>query len=541
MKTSRLTILLLSGILASCGVHREEVSRPRIVVGIVVDQMRWDYLYRYYEHYGHSGFKRLMRDGYNCQQTMINYLPAYTAPGHTCVYTGSVPSLHGIAGNEWMDRNTGEMVYCTDDATVKLTEDGRPMSPANLLVTTVTDELRLATNFESRVYGVAIKDRASILPAGHLANAAYWYNEQTGHFVSSSYYSNPTPAWLQSFNNRNVTDSLLGNGWYLLHNEETYTESTADSTPYEGAFPWEKEPVFPHRYDTVTGPRRNAIVKTTPAGNTLSIMMAKECIEGESLGKGAATDFLTLSLSATDYVGHRFAPNSMEAEDTYLRLDRDIADFLFYLDKRYGRNGYLVFLTADHGGAHNAQFLIDHNVPAGMEPAGTISGINEYLQQLFGLENIVTFTDNYQVCLDEALIARSGKDRAVIRQTIINWLEQQPAVAYTLDMENLWSNTVPEPIKTMAVNGYHKNRSGSIQIIPAAGWYGGNGHKTGTTHGTWNPYDTHIPLIWFGWNIKRGESNEQVHMTDIAPTLASLLHIQMPNGCIGKPINVALH
>lgn len=537
MKKLSFGILALTTMIAACNVGNEPVSRPKMVVGIVIDQMRWDYLYRYYERYGHSGFRRLLQDGYTCSNTTINYLPTYTAPGHACIYTGSVPAIHGIAGNDWVDKN-GNRMYCVQDTTVTTTEPSKdgPMSPANLLTTTVTDELRLATNKLSRVYGVSLKDRGSILPAGHMANGAYWYNDLTGNFISSSYYPNANPNWLKRFNERKVADSLVALGWYTLFAGDTYIQSDADSAACEGTLTGEKSPVFPHIFDTLTGPRRYGVIKSIPAGNTISMMMAKACIEGEQLGKGQYTDFLALSLSATDYVGHRFAPNSVEIEDTYLRLDRDIADLLLYLDKQYGKDGYLVFLTADHGAAHNANYLTDRHIPAGSEQGSVKQELNAWLKQVYGIDNLVTFTDNYQICFDESLIAKTGKDREGIRANTMSWLQAQPQVAYAIDLENIWRNTVPEPIKTMAVNGYNSQRSGGIQVILHPGWYNSNGHTTGTTHGTWNPYDTHIPLIWYGWNIKHGESDAPVYMTDIAPTVASLLHIQMPNGCVGKPI-----
>jgi predicted AlkP superfamily pyrophosphatase or phosphodiesterase len=543
---SLVVFLLFTAVIAftvSCNNSHKEVARPKLVIGIVVDQMRWDYLYRFYGRYSKDGFRRLLSKGYECRQTSINYLPSYTAPGHACIYTGSVPSIHGIAGNDWYDAATGVSHYCVDDTSVKATGDkveGYSMSPANLLTTTITDELRLATNFRSRVYGVSLKDRGSILPAGHLANAAYWYNDKTGNFISSTYYKNPNPQWLQTFNKRRVGDSLVQLGWDLLYKPESYINSTADASPYEGPFKWETTPTFPRRFDTLTPKTRNTVLKSIPAGNTYSIMMAKACIEGEKLGKSGATDFLTLSLSSTDYIGHRFAPNSVEIEDTYLRLDKDIADLLQYLDKKYGKNNYLLFLTADHGAAHNPQFLTDNNVPAGASSTDMTVEINSYLSSIYGLDSIVTFTDNYQICLNESLFTRYTLSRPDVRSTIMKWLKASPEVAYVIDLENQQLAHVPEPIRSMVINGYHVNRSGGIQIILRPGWFNGQGHTTGTTHGTWNPYDAHIPLLWYGWHVPHGATSMSVNMTDIAPTLADMLHLQMPNGCIGKPIQPLL-
>ncbi len=245
-------MLFLSVLVAqSCKKYAKDVERPRIVVGIVVDQMRWDYLYRYYNLYGEDGFKRLLKGGYNCQNTMISYLPSFTAPGHSGIYTGSVPAISGIAANNWIEQETGKPTYCVDDPTVHLEGDkanAPSMSPKNLLVTTITDELKLATNQKSKVYGVAVKDRGSILPAGHLANAAYWYDDRTGNFTTSSYYPNRNPKWLQQFNSHRSGDSMVKEGWNLLRDASVYDQSTTDGVVYEKAFKGEKAPTFPHDF-----------------------------------------------------------------------------------------------------------------------------------------------------------------------------------------------------------------------------------------------------------------------------------------------------
>jgi len=599
MKRITLLIVLIIACFSSCRKKHhpntvQTVTRPKIVIGIVIDQMRWDYLYRFYNMYGNEGFRRLMREGYNCQNTMLNYLPSFTGPGHTCIYTGSVPSIHGIAGNNWIDNKTGANVYCVDDKTVHLVSDptkAPSMSPANLMTTTITDELRLATNQKSRVYGVALKDRGSILPAGHLANAAYWYNDKTGTFTTSSYYPNQNPKWLQVFNKSRIGDSLVKRNWKLLYTPEYYSLSTTDANNYEQKFKNEAAPVFlpvkngsrtdfQRRFDTLPEADRNSVIKSIPAGNTFSIMMAKACMEGENLGFGDETDFMALSLSSTDYAGHQFGPNSIEVEDMYLHLDKDIAAFLKYLDLRYGQGNYLFFLTADHGGAHNATYLSDLDIPSGVENQNFMANINGALKAQFGRDSIVIGLDNYQVSLNESMFSnaapakpadetpaqfktvkvKTGRgrharikevqvriealkapvaaklDRDRVKQAIMQWLATRPEVAYTMDMENPGNTLIPEPIREMVVNGYYRPRSGVIQIILNPGWYDNGGRTTGTTHGTWNPYDTHIPLLWYGWHIPAGETHEVVNMTDISATLAALLHIQMPNGCIGKPI-----
>lgn len=537
MKKS-LFISLLSLSAFSMAAQTMPLNRPKLVIGLVFDQMRWDYLYRYYDRFGKGGFRRLMDKGFRCQNTFINYLPAYTAPGHSCIYTGSVPAIHGIAANDWLDIATNHYTYCTDDPTVKSiggSAKAGMMSPRNLLTSTITDELRLATNMRSRVYGIALKDRSCILPAGHLANGAYWFDDSTGNFITSSYYGNALPQWVNSFNNRHIADSLIKLPWQLTHPINTYTQSLPDDNSYEGPFPGEKAPVFPHHF-TVDEKKGYNILRYAPAGNTLTLMMAQACIEAEGMGQRGNTDFLCLSFSATDYAGHRFAPNSVEMEDMFIKMDRELAAFLKYLDKTIGKNSYTLFLTADHGGAHNYRYMQDMKIPAGtFDYDALLPLLNKHLEKLYGQDSLARMMVNYQVYLNEKTITTAGLSHEDISNAATTWLQQQPGVAYAVDMNEIAETTLPEPIKTMCINGYNRRRSGSIQIILDPAYYEGH-HKTGTTHGTWNPYDTHIPLLWYGHAINKGRTYRTTHMTDISATLAALLHIQMPNGCVGNVI-----
>lgn len=533
---------LLIPILFVCGTQHlfaqpqsSKPERPKLVVGIVVDQMRWDYLYRFRHRYTKGGFLRLVAEGFNCQNTTINYLPSYTAPGHTCIYTGSVPAFHGIVANDWVDNRTGKEWYCTEDTTVRSIGGGIAglMSPKNLLASTITDELRLATNFRSRTFGVSIKDRGSILPAGHAANGAYWYDGETGNFITSSFYMEQLPQWAKDFNARNLNDSLMKQDWNTLYPLNTYTESTADDNPYEGVTKGETKPAFPHQTSLA---KDKGAIRSTPYGNTITRLMAQACIAGEQLGQRNETDFLAVSFSSTDYVGHQYAPNSMEIEDTYLRFDKDLELLLNDLDAKVGKGNYLVFLTADHGGAHNASFLRDHRIPARSVTIGKITReLNLFLQQQYGDSSLVNSLMNYQVYMNERAIKAHHLDREQVRSEIMSWFRVQDGITQVLDLEHPEKSIVPEPLKSMVTNGYYPNRCGSIQIIMDPGWYSGAAN-TGTTHGSWNPYDVHIPLLWYGWGIKKGETFRNTHMTDIAATLAALLHIQAPNACVGEVI-----
>ena len=516
--------------------------RPKLVVGIVVDQMRWDYLYRYANRYGSGGFNRMLREGFTCENTQIPYVPTVTAAGHTSIYTGSVPSVHGIAGNDFIIQATGKTLYCTEDNTVQgvgVKGSAGQMSPRNLLSTTITDELKLATNFRSKVIGIAMKDRGGILPAGHTANAAYWYDDSEGNWVTSTYYMQQLPNWVQDFNQLKLAEKYIKQDWNTLYPINTYSQSTADETPYEGKLRGEDKPIFPHLTSKMLNGNFNAL-RLSPYGNTLTLDFAKAAIKNERLGQGKETDFLAVSLSSTDYIGHQFGVNAVETEDTYLRLDKDLESFFNTLDQTIGKGQYTVFLSADHGAAHNPQFLKDQKIPADLWNGGSIlKGLNEKLSQQFKQEKLVLGFNNYQVNFNYFLINQSNIDINQLKDAAINFLNNQEGVAYAIDMDKASIASVPDAIKSKIINGYNRQRSGAIQILLNPGLFQGSS-KTGTTHGTWNPYDTHIPLVFMGWGIKQGSTNRLTSMADIAPTLAALLHIQEPNGNIGLPIEEVL-
>jgi len=513
-------------------------GRPKLVVGIVVDQMRWDYLYRYFDRYSADGFRRMLGEGFTCENTMINYLPSFTAVGHSTVFTGSVPALDGIAGNEWIEQLSGKLVYCTDDSTVKTvgaTNASGWMSPRNLLVSTVTDELRMASNFQSKVVGVSLKDRASILPAGHSANAAFWFDDSTGNFVTSTYYMKELPGWVDAFNKTRPVEKLIQDGWTTLYPIGTYKNSDEDNQVYEGKYPGETSSTFPHHIDEAYKKSRG-VFRPTPFGNTLTLAFARQAVEGYQMGVGTATDFLTINCASTDYVGHMFGPNSIEVEDTYLRLDRDLGEFFKFLDARVGKGQYTVFLTADHGAAHAISYSQQHEIPADFWSARPlVDSLNRLLASRFGAEKLIRSGMNYQLNFDLGKIDAQHLDFDAIKKFCVEYAQRQPGIAYAVDVDRIGQAPVPEPLKSMIVNGYNFRRSGSVQLVLVPGWFDAYG-KTGTTHGTWNPYDTHIPLVFFGWGVKHGYTNAVVHMTDIAPTVAAMLHIQMPNGAVGVPI-----
>ena len=515
-----------------------QIERPKLVVGLVVDQMRWDYLYRYYEKYQNDGFKRLLKEGYSFNNVHINYIPTYTAIGHTTIYTGSVPAIHGIAGNDWFDKTTGKNVYCTTDESVKPvgTTDVKSgsHSPKNLWSTTVTDELLLATNFQAKVVGISLKDRASILPAGHHPTGTYWFDDTTGNFVTSSYYMNQLPKWMNDFNAQKMPDQLVKNGWNTLLPIAEYTESSPDNSPWEGLLGSAKTPTFPYSNLAADYQLKKDNIRSTPFGNTLTLKAAEAAIKGEQLGADAITDFLAVNLASTDYAGHKFGPNSIEVQDVYLRLDRDLAEFFKYLDDKVGKGEYTVFLSADHGGAHSKGFMEEHKMATGFYGEDN-KEFNVMLKDKFKVDQLISKITNNQVYLDDKLMSENNLDAEQVKQYLIDILNKDQSVLFAVDMKKAGSSSIPEPIKTRIANGYNWQRSGDIQVIYHDNWLPTYA-KLGTTHGAWNSYDSHIPLIFMGWGIKNGESNKDYNMTDIAPTISALLHIQFPSGNIGNPI-----
>lgn len=519
--------------------NTKATARPKLIVGMVVDQMRWDYLYRYAGRYGAGGFKRLLQEGFSCENTLINYTPTITACGHTCVYTGSVPAIHGIIGNTWYNPELGRTVYCAEDTTVNTVGSSSAagkMSPRNMLVTTIGDELKLSNNFQSRVIGVAIKDRGAILPAGHSANAAFWYDAGTGNWVSSTYYMNELPAWAQDFNKQKFPQQYLSKPWTTLYPTSTYTLSTADERYYEGKYKNATSTSFPHQLSEIA----NTAISASPYGNTMTLEFAKKAMEAYGLGKGPVTDLLAISLSSPDYVGHQFGPNSIEAEDTYLRLDQDLAAFFTYLDAKVGKGQYLFFITADHGVAHVPGFMAENKLPGGTwDDKAAVASLNEQVAARFGVKEAIKATDNYQFWLNHNAIGQAGKSEADIRQFIIRELLKSPAISKAFSTDNLMWTVLPEPMRTMLSNGFNTKRSGDIQVVLTPGYI--DGGNTGTTHGLWYPYDAHIPLVWMGWGVRPGKTNRTIGMTDITPTLAALLHIQMPSGSVGQVIQEITH
>lgn len=520
------------------------LDRPKLVVGIVVDQMRYDLLYRYWSKYSAGGFRRLVEQGFSCENTHYNYVPTYTGPGHAAVYTGATPATNGIIGNEWFVREAGKSTYVTEDSTVTTvgsTSLAGKMSPRHLLSSTITDELRLATQMESKVIGLALKDRGSILPAGHTPSAAYWYDGATGNWITSSYYMNDLPQWLKAFNARKLSDQYLSQPWKTLLPINQYTESLPDDQPFELPFDGETKAVFPHDLPAIKQRSDYDLLRKTPFGSTLTLDLALETLRQEKMGKGSATDFLALSFSSTDYVGHQFGPDAIETEDTYLRLDRDLERLLTFLDTWVGKNQTLVFLTADHGVAPVPAYMKKVRVPAGIFDGRTVvkSALKSHLDESFGKGDWLVDYGNSQIYLNRPFIQSKKVPLADVQRRAAELMTLQIGVAFAVAAADLPMLSAHNSTYQRLLSGYHYGRSGDVLLVLEPSWFDGNpASKGGTTHGSNYSYDTHVPLLWYGWKIAPGATVAPVRITDIAPTIASLLKILEPNGNSGTPIAI---
>jgi len=379
-----------------------------------------------------------------------------------------------------------------------------------------------------------MKDRGAILPAGHTANAAYWFDGASGNWISSSFYMNALPKWVNDFNSKKLPAAYLKNGWTTLLPADQYTESTADTAFYEEAYKGESSTAFPHHF---TVPMKDGfeILKATPFGNTVTKDFAIETIRQEQMGKGSVTDFLTVSFSSTDYVGHQFGPNSVECEDTYLRLDKDIADLLSFLDTWIGKQNVLVFLTADHGVAPAPGFLTKQKIPAGViNEKKLISTINKVVQQELGDSNLVLSIQNMQVYVNREKMKEKGVTIEKLFSIIQSIGMETEGIRNVFLSDSPEHALLPSELVNMFRNSFYPKRCGEIVLVYEPFWI--EGHTKGTTHGSVFSYDTHVPLIWYGWDIKQGSGSSETSVTDIAPTIADFLNILEPSGCIGRPI-----
>ena len=524
-------------------------SNPKLVVGIVVDQMRYDFLTRYMEKYGEGGFKRMMREGYNCKNHHFNFIPTKTGPGHASIFTGTTPKYHGVIGNDWFDRDLNRRVNCVEDTDViplgTVSEDGKK-SPKWMKTTTFADENRLFTQMKGKTIGISIKHRGAILPAGHTANAAYWldyYGDGNGNWISSSFYMNELPQWVTNFNASDITESYF-KVWNPLYAISTYTESGTDLNNFERIFKGKTSATFP--YDLSELKKENGsfkIIADSPFGNSLTTDFALAAIDAEDLGQDNFTDVLTISYSSTDKVGHDFGPNSIELEDTYLRLDLDLERLFNALDQKVGIGEYTVFLTADHAAPNVPAYLGSKKIPSGLfDESKMHTELNDFIYKTYGIQNVVLSRMNNQLFLDRDKIESNQLDIQVIKKHVALKLLNYKLIDKVYITSEINHFEGPNGyVENLLANGHNQKRSGDILFVfdPAVfkdtPW-----NRTGTDHHSGYSYDTHVPLLLFGNGIAKGSTLQHTNVTDIAPTMSALLGISFPNGNIGNPLEFVI-
>lgn len=529
-------------------------EKPKLIVGIVVDQMRFDQLYKYKSRYGDEGFKRLLREGFNFKNANVNYVPTETAPGHASIYSGTTPAYHGIIGNSWYDRALGQYIGTVADGNEKLIgskiEEGYGASPKNLTATTISDELRLGSNFKSKVISVSLKDRGAILPGGTSANAAYWYDWEfsPGYFVSSSYYMKKLPKWVASFNQLEKSDAFLNETWNTLFPVETYTASAPDANSHEYSLGGKSTPTFPYNFESMREKYKESgtefrLLLASPDGNTLLTEFAIAAIKNEKLGADEHPDILNISYSVSDVIGHTFGPQSVEMEDIYLRLDKNLGDLFTHLDNSVGKNNYVLFLTADHAAIPVVSYLKENKLSAGIARITKYGvGLHAFLTAKYGAGAWIQNFDGAQVYLNKSTIDEKKLLLPVLQQEVADFLITQEGIYSALTAHNLQSQTYKEGLRKTVQNGYNPKRSGDVLLTFDAGTVLNPNPNIdiskvkGTVHGSGYSYDTHVPLIWMGKGIPNGEAVRKVHTIDIAPTLSMFLNLQMPSSVQGEPL-----
>ncbi len=539
-------------------------KRPRLVLLIAVDQLRYDYLERFGDLFVQNGFRRLLREGASWTQSNYDHMPTYTAPGHGTMMTGAYPAETGIIGNEWLDRASGKRVTSVSDETVKLLGGGpndTASSPSRLMTSTVGDELRLATNDRAKVIGISVKDRSAILPAGRHANAAYWFSTTSGNMVSSTYYFNQLPAWVTTFNATRTADKYFGTKWERLLPEDEYVKRAGpDSPSWETVSSSGDTNAFPHTITggaTSVGPAFYWAFDYSPFPNDMLVSFAQQAIVNEQLGQDDDTDVLTVSFSANDYVGHRYGPYSQEVMDITLRTDRQIATLLDFVDARVGLSNTMVAFTADHGvspipehaaalGLGGARLktadlfaAISNALSAKYNPQGKSPDPSaDYLLKETGTTRGYFMNGNLYFNYDA--LRRDGVSVDEVSQVIVAAALTVPGVARAFTRTQLLrgATSITDPIERRVQHGFSPARSGDVVIVPEPFKYLGD--TITATHGSAYSYDTHVPTIIMGTGVKPGQYFEAATPADIAPTLSALLRITPPSNATGRVLIEAL-
>jgi predicted AlkP superfamily pyrophosphatase or phosphodiesterase len=518
-------------------------EKPKLVVGIIVEQLRYDQLEKFRSRFSENGIRKLLNEGTYFQNASFQFILTQSAPGHATISSGAEPSYHGITSDEWYLPLKNELIYCTRDLAVNPVggsfESGLN-SPVNLQVSTFSDELKMSSNKQSKVFAVGLKENPVIFSAGHSADAAYWYDNTTGTWMSSTYYIDSLPGWVADFNALKYPEKYLNGTWDLLRSARDYSDCLSDSNIYEAgfsglhSFPYDLKKLS-SKSKTNSG-RDFSFIRETPFGNTLTTDFAIRLIEKESLGKDDLTDYLSVCYSSTDYIGHRFGPSSFESADALLRLDMDIQNLLKYLTDSIGKRNILVYFTSSHGISEIPAILEHNRIPAGyFKQNQALQLLRSYLNAVYGEGDWVKGYSEKQIFLNRTLIEDAKLPLEEVQKKVARFLVQFSGVASAYPYSAFEANDFGNGNLRRIINNFSPQRSGDVIITLNSGWI----EKTDdivADHNSPYEYDSHVPLIWYGWSVNRATVTRKVNMTDIAATLSSICKVPYPNACTGEPL-----
>jgi predicted AlkP superfamily pyrophosphatase or phosphodiesterase len=541
----------------------QETEKPRLVLQITVDQLRGDLPHRYYSEFGEGGFRYLYKRGVVYEAAFHRHANTETIVGHTTLATGADPSMHGMVGNVWLDRDTGKLTYNIEDPRYPLLSEGAGVdkqaeidptqrlatsegrSPAPIRVSTFSDELALSNAGKSKIFGVSVKDRGAIPMAGH-AGKAFWFSNSTGEFVSSTYYYKEYPSWVKDWNAKRFASTYAGKSWELMHDRSAYRFGDRDDMPYETNFPGYGR-VFPHPFGKSDSKYFTTLLTVSPVGDELTLSFAEALMDGEKLGQNANTDYLSISFSSTDYVGHLFGPSSLESEDNLLRLDRTLAELFKFVDQKVGLAHTVIVLSADHGAAEIPGYLNEFGVDAQYFNADALDPKTlekqpaiVALKKKFGIDKelIQAYFPPY-VYLNHDVMRERGLKQAEAERTVAAELEKIDGVWLAAPSSDLANGPGPSnPLEEAILRNYNPKRSGDIYVVFKPAWFINDfdGLSVASTHGSPWRYDTFVPVIFAGSGMPAQRVFREISTVDVAPTLSAILGITYPSGSVGKPL-----
>ncbi len=541
----KISIFLLPILLSGFILKAQEAAiippdKPRLIIGIEISQFRYDFIPRYWDKFGDDGFKKLIHRGSYCENTSYNYLFSDIGVGSATIATGTNPAMHGIVANSWYNNLRDEIVDYVFDSKVNTIggnfEAGQ-FSPQNLMATTWADEVKIAGNFKSKVIAVSLDPAPAIFSAGHTADAAYWFDSNNGTWISSSFYIDSLAQWVLDFNSKELAETYLDNEWTTLLPMSEYSASLLDNNEYEKGMFGQK--VFPYVIKDLSKKfdkkEKYEVLRYTPFGNNLTKDFAIAAIVNEELGQDEHTDVLTVSFTVNDRIGNLYGPLSVEVEDLVLRLDLELAHLLEFVDKTLGKENVLIYFTAEHGVVHVPEYLQDNKIPAGyFNASSAISLLSSYMSNIYGKGDWIKQYHGQQIYLNRTLIEDANMDLSAVQTNVANLMLQFSGVANTVTSTTLQNTNFTQGIFKTMQNGYNQKRSGDVLIHLKAGW----AEKPDLNDGFAAAYghDQRVPLIWYGWKIGRNSIKRPVYLTDIAPTISTLLEISYPNSASGEPI-----